>query len=116
MKREIPFFSSLKVASSGYEKFYYVKAYLNQKDKTSPLRKHIPTEITYQLAEKVGYAKITKFIMHKDEWHQLLRKVPLSYLDAIHVDREVLQFALELDVEAFEKVLEGPFQGIQKTL
>lgn len=109
MKKEIPFFSSLKVASPGYEKFYYVKSYLNQKDKMSSLRRHIPTEVTYDLAEKVGYKKINKFIIHKEEWHQLIRKVPLSYLDAIDVDREVLQFALELDVEAFEEELEKPF-------
>ncbi len=116
MKREIPFFSSLKDTSSGYEKFYYVKAYLNQKDRTSPLRRHIPTELMYELAEKVGYAKINKFIIHKEEWHHLARKVPLTYLDAIEVDREVLQFALELDVEAFEKALEGPFYPKQATI
>lgn len=43
------------------------------------------------------------------EWNSLERKVPLAYLDAIGVDRDTLDFTLELDREEFKRVSQGPF-------
>ena len=55
-----------------------------------------------------GYSKLSKFKEHRKEWDAVHRKMPLSYLDYVGVEREVLHFALEVDFEEYGRAREIP--------
>lgn len=82
-------------AIADYTRFRNTRAYI----------RHLSSgfESTKELMEKSGYAKFEKFKKHREEFDNLDRWVPLSYLDAIGVNRATLKFCGELDHEEFEK-------------
>jgi len=45
---------------------------------------------------------------YQNAWHDLSRKIPVSYLDAIDVDYEVLEGVVELDKEEYKRALQIP--------
>lgn len=103
--KEIPFLSVNEINSvEDYERFYHVKAYLKQKSGALTYFKDEVDDLK-ELAGQSGYKKFNKFIEHRKEWHEFTRRIPLSYLEAIDVKLDVLQFTVELDKKDFEKAL-----------
>lgn len=60
------------------------------------------------MMEASGYKHYSKFVIHKKEWDQLIRKIPLGYFNFLGVDRKVLDLTLELDYQEYEDALELP--------
>ena len=56
--------------------------------------------------ERVGYRKRQKFLGHRDDWHAAERPIPLSYLDALGVDRAILETALRFDQKELDARLD----------
>jgi hypothetical protein len=102
--KEIPWFSVQSINKvEDYERFRHCKAYLRSKsDECKDER---------QLLLACGYSirSLNKFRIHRKEWNDLERRIPLEYLSAIGVDLETLNFALELDCEEFDKAAAIPF-------
>jgi len=90
-----------------YVRFYQTKVYLYQKSGKLIYYKNNLPEIR-KLAEKAGYKDLNSFLKHREEWHELKRKIPLSYLEALGVDLKVVQFTVELDVEEYEQAIQLP--------
>ena len=106
MPEEIPQFSARKINKvEEYDRFHHTKAYLKKKSGKLTFFKDEKDKI-WDLAEKSGYKKFNKFVEHRKEWHQMERKIPRGYLDAIDVKLKVLKFTLELDQEEYAKALE----------
>ncbi len=90
-----------------YERFRNLKAYLEQKAETLTFFKDQKEEI-WNLAEKVGYNDFNKFLRHREEWHDLKRRIPMAYLKEIEVDWNIIDFVVDLDQNEFRQVLEIP--------
>lgn len=109
MSKEIPWLSARDINKiEDYDRFHNTKAYLKKKSGKLVYFKDQTDEIM-ELAEKCGYKKFNKFIEHRKEWHRLIRKIPLSYLEQIGAKLDVIEFTVEVDQEEFEKALELPF-------
>ncbi len=108
MKKTIKQFSARDINKlDDYERFRNVKAYLLQK--SGPIsRAYADKAEVWELAESVGYKKYNKFLNHRQQWHDLTRKIPVKYLDAIDVDYEILDCTVELDKEEYERALKVP--------
>ena len=90
MGKVIPQFSIRNINKiDDYERFYHSKAYLKKKS---------------------GYTKFNKFVEHRKEWHEMKRKIPIKYLEAIGVKLNVLKFTIELDQKEFKEVLKIDFK------
>lgn len=109
MGREIPWFSATDVNKiEDYERFSNTKAYLKKKSGRLIFFKDQTDEIR-EMAENCGYKKFNKFVEHRKEWHELKRKIPLSYLEEIGARLDVIEFTVELDQEEFEQALNLTF-------
>ena len=84
-----------------YIRFRHTKAYIRSKSLLHPSGKEIMASI--------GYRSLGKFIVHRKEWDELTRRIPVKYFSAIGVDLYVLRFTLELDQQEFDLALELPF-------
>lgn len=111
-KHPLPFFSARKINTiEEYERFFHTKRYIQS---INPVKKSVfkmrPSEksIIKDMVSTLGYSNMNKFITLKNEWDQLKRTVPLSYFDYIGINREVLEFTLELDREEYEQALQIP--------
>ena len=106
--KEIPFFSVRDInVIEDYERFYHTRAYLLKKSgKLRYKRKELPK--LKIIAEKSGYKKFNKFIRHREEWHELTRKIPLAYLQAIKAKLDVIKFTVGLDKKEYEELLKIP--------
>jgi len=108
MKRAIPQFSAKDINKlEDYERFRNLKSYLLQKA-GSINRAYVEKEEIWKLAGAVGYSKYNKFLNHREQWHELVRKIPVSYLDIIGVDYDVLDFTVELDQKDYQSALQIP--------
>jgi len=108
MGKTIPFLSAKDINKlDDYERFRNVKAYLLQKSGNIS-RAYADKDEIWKLAESVGYKKFNKFLQHREGWHELTRKIPVKYLDAIDVDYEVLECTAGLDGEEYERALRVP--------
>jgi hypothetical protein len=102
--REVPFFSVREINRvEDYERFRHCKAYLKSKSNERADENVLRVECGYSLKNSIN-----KFRIHRKEWGDLERRIPLKYLSAIGVDLETLNFALELDCEEFDKAIEIP--------
>ena len=109
MSKEIPWLSASDINKiEDYDRFHNTKAYLKKKSGKLVYFKDQTDEIM-ELAEKCGYKKFNKFVEHRKEWHGLIRKIPLSYLEQIGAKLDVIDFTVEVDQEEFKKALELPF-------
>lgn len=115
MKKEIPWFSARRMnVVSDYSRFHHSRSYFKQRSALFPGPASNPA-----LMRACGYRKAAKFARHRAEWDALQRNVPLSYLEAIGVDIDVLAFAAEVDMEEFRAALELPFYptwGIERAI
>jgi hypothetical protein len=112
MSKEIPFFSARQInAVEEYERFYHTKLYLQS---LSPLPSGgfkltgKDRQLFDTMQKACGYAHYSKFVMHKNEWDRLERKMPLSYLHFLGVNRTTLDFVLDLDYGEYEEALTLP--------
>lgn len=108
MGRTIPYLSSRNINKvEEYIPFYNSKIYLKQK---SGSLKYFEDQIPQikKLAEKVGYKDFNQFIKHRKLWHDFQKKIPISYLKAIGIKLDVLEFTIELDQNDYQKALEIP--------
>lgn len=108
MGKTIPYLSSRNINKvEDYIPFYNSKIYLKQK---SGSLKYFENQISQikKIAEKVGYKDFNQFIKHRKLWHDFQKKIPISYLKAIGVKLEVLEFTVELDQNDYQKALEIP--------
>ncbi|RKX73111.1 MAG: hypothetical protein DRP87_19465 [Spirochaetes bacterium] len=100
-KNQIFFFTAQKINEIGeYERFFHTKRYI---ESINPVKKS-----RFKMMATLGYSNMKKFITLKKEWDQLRRNIPLSYFDYIGLNREVLEFTLELDWEEYEQALQIP--------
>jgi hypothetical protein len=60
------------------------------------------------MRQACGYSHRAKFAMHKSEWDRLERPAPLKYFDVLGLDRRVLDFVLDIDLQEYKAVLELP--------
>jgi len=106
--RPIPFFS-VKVFNTidDYERFRNVRTYLQQKIDAYYEGK-IVSEANHSLMVASGYAKYEKFLNHCYNWDFTGRRIPLSYLNALGVEFNVLDCAREADQKEFEAALLVP--------
>ena len=110
MGKVIPRFSIKNINKiDDYERFYHSKAYLKKKSGKLTFFKNEVDE-TKKLAKKSGYTKFNKFVEHRKEWHEMKRKIPIKYLEAIGVKLNVLKFTIELDQKEFKEVLKIDFK------
>jgi len=56
----------------------------------------------------LGFSKMDTFIDVKNEWDDLQRRIPLQYFDYINIDREILDYTLQLDLDEYHEILERP--------
>lgn len=112
MSHIITFFSATKSNSiGGYTRFKHTKAYIRQKTFFSGNRfKLMPKEKQklQRMMQALGFSKVDKFIMVKQEWDHLVRRVPLPYFDYIAVDRNILDYTLQLDLDEYHEILQKP--------
>jgi hypothetical protein len=118
MSKEIPFFSSRQINAVGeYERFYHTKAYL-QSLSPLPLGSFKLTgkdrETFNAMMEASGYAHYSKFLMHKKEWDRLERRIPLQYLRFLGVERNTLDFVLDLDYREYEEAVEYLYDVVKE--
>ncbi|MFA5032872.1 MAG: hypothetical protein WC614_07625 [bacterium] len=78
-----------------------IRAYLKQKLETCG-------KDDTELMLATGYANLRKFEFHRAQWHYLKRQIPISYLEAIGVDMEILKYVVELDNENYQKAIKLP--------
>jgi len=110
MGKVIPHFSIKNINKiDDYERFYHSKAYLKKKSGKLTFFKDEVDEIK-KLAKDSGYTKFNKFVEHRKEWHEMKRKIPIKYLEAIGVKLDVLKFTIELDQKEFKEVLKIDFK------
>jgi hypothetical protein len=108
MGKTIPFLSTRSINKiEDYQPFYHSKAYLNKKAGSLAYFKNQVPKIR-KLAKKVGYKDFNQFIKHRKLWHDFSKKIPISYLEEIGVDLDVLKFTIELDQNDYQKALEIP--------
>ena len=108
MSKEINILSADKTNKlEGYNRFSHTKDYLKQKTDL-PIDHYYKnqTDEINLLAEKCGYSKFNRFLEYRKDWHQLERKIPLTYLNEIEVELKTLEFTAELDLAEYKKVLE----------
>jgi hypothetical protein len=86
-----------------YVRFRHCKAYLKSKSDECTNENGLMVECGYSVKSR------NKFRIHRKEWNDLERRIPLKYLSAIDAEMETLKFTLELDFEEFDKALEIPF-------
>jgi hypothetical protein len=99
MKR-IPIFSVPQAnLLEGYIRFRHTKAYIRNKSALHPSK---------EIMASIGYRALHKLTVHRREWDELTRRIPVKYLSAIGVDLDVLRFTLELDQQEFDLALELP--------
>lgn len=109
MDKILNIFSSEKINSiDDYNMFMHTKAYLNKK--TGSINHYFKDEIDKirKIAEVSGYKDFNQFIKHRKKWHELERKIPLSYLEKIGVKIKVLKFTVELDIENYLNTIKIP--------
>ena len=82
-----------------YEFCRNTKTYLNQERKSCQLDDKT-------VAEKTGYRNFSKFLRKRELWHIMKMSFPRKYLEVIGVDWNTLEYAVEIDNEAFLKELE----------
>ena len=111
-KKEVPFLSARTINNiDEYDRFHHTKAYLRSLTVPTDTKFQLDTETKSSVEElqaACGYGKLDKFLLHKADWDLLRRKIPLGYLEAIGLRRDVLDFAVELDQEEFERVIQLP--------
>jgi len=108
MGKSIPFLSAKDINKlEDYERFRNTKAYLLQCSGPIGYGRDKKDQI-WKLAHASGYKKFNKFLSHQKEWHDLNRKIPVSYLDEIGVDYEILECTAGLDEEKYERALRVP--------
>ncbi|WP_040476954.1 hypothetical protein [Halanaerobium saccharolyticum] len=108
MAKNNPFLPAKTInKTEDYQPFYNSKAYLKQKVGSLTYFKDQIPELR-KIAEKVGYQDFNQFIKHRKLWHNFDRKIPISYLTAIGVELEVLEFTIELDQNDYQKALKVP--------
>ncbi len=108
MGKTLPYLSSRNINKvEDYIPFYNSKVYLEQK---SGSLKYFENQIPQikKIAEKVGYKDFNQFINYRKLWHEFKKKIPISYLEAIGVKLDVLEFTIELDQNDYQKTLEIP--------
>ena len=100
--KKIPLFSVQKSNEiSGYVPFRHTKTYIKTKS--------LLYSSNYDLMASIGYHILPKFKVHRKEWDELTRRVPIKYFSAIGVDLNTISFTLELDQQEYDKALELPF-------
>ena len=103
--KEIPMFSVQQINKvEDYVRFRHCKAYLKSKSDECTNEKGLIVECGYSVKNSLN-----KFRIHRKQWNDLDRRIPLKYLSAIGVDLDTLNFALELDCEEFDKAAAMPF-------
>jgi hypothetical protein len=103
--REIPFFSVREINKvEDYKRFLHCKTYVSSKSAERTDEKTLMAECGYSVKNSLN-----KFRIHRNEWNNLERRIPLKYLSAIEVEIETLKFTLELDCEEFDRALEIPY-------
>lgn len=108
MRKIIPYLSSRNINKvEDYIPFYNSKIYLEQKSGSLQYFENQIPEIK-KIADEVGYKDFNEFIKHRKLWHGFKEKIPLSYLKAIGVKLDVLEFTIELDQNDYQKTLEIP--------
>ncbi|MEO0128367.1 MAG: hypothetical protein ABIL44_11540 [candidate division WOR-3 bacterium] len=108
MYKEIPNFSARIINTiEDYKQFYHTRSYIVQKsDAYGYLENN--REKVIELMNLCGYRKLEKFCSHRNMWNSLDRRIPRVYLETIGVDLEVLKFAVEVDRQEYESVLQLP--------
>lgn len=94
-----------------YERFFHTKAYLRSLEAAGNSSSKLTGEdkITLSRMMKASkYANLSKFLEHKKDWDSLHRKIPLSYLEYLGYDRDVLTFTLALDFQEYRAALDLP--------
>ena len=106
MSQVIPFLSAREInKAEDYERLFHTKNYIRQNSKKiKDSRK--PTEELLNLMKASNYSKFQKFREHRYLWDNCKKDIPLSYLKAIGINLEILKFAVELDIEEYERALE----------
>ena len=109
MDKRNPFLSARTInRTEDYQPFYHSKAYLKQKiGSLTYFKDQIPQ--LRKIAKKVGYQDFDQFIKHRKLWHNFAKKIPISYLAAIGVKLEVLEFTVELDQNDYQNALKTTF-------
>ena len=103
--REIPWFSVQSINKvEDYKRFHHCKTYLKNKSDECTNEKGLMVECGYSVKNSLN-----KFRIHRKEWNDLARRIPLKYLSAIDVEIETLKFTLELDCEEFDNAAAIPF-------
>lgn len=95
-----------------YEWLRHSRAYIQQKSAAIPddIQHRANREQLLELMHSCGYRKnLHKFREHRREWDTLRRPVPKVYLEALGVDLDILQFALELDQQENDAVQQLEF-------
>lgn len=104
---QVPWLSARTNECEPFSRFSSTRAYITQRSGVAQGRSET-LERTRALMRASGYAKLCKFRKHRERWRQLERDVPLTYLDALGVDREVLQFTVAHDADLHSLELQKP--------
>ena len=103
----VPFFKNKNHSLQGnYVKFFHTISYIQKKSEEFDYRSQNEIRL---LMKQCGYTKRHKFLIHREQWNKLERKIPKIYLESIGVDFRTLHFTLDLDREQYQKILQIPF-------
>jgi hypothetical protein len=105
MAAQISIFSAKNLnGPEDYIPYQNCMTYIKQKSSVIPYSGK-GQETRLELMKNVGMKNYSKFYRRRWEWDNLIGRVPLSYLDAISVDMNILSYCLEMDNEAYIKAL-----------
>lgn len=107
-QKVIPFFSVRKINEiSGFKRFRNTREYIRGLSSAIPDRLRPYPELV-ALKQWSGYAKLDKFRIHRQEWDDLRRRVPLKYLEAIGADLEYVRRSVAADHEEYNLATKLP--------
>jgi len=107
-QRVIPFFSVLEINEiKDFQRFHNTRKYIKELSAAIPDRLRPYPELV-ALKQRSGYAKLDKFQLHRQEWDDLRRKVPLKYLEGIGADLENIRRSVAADHEEYNLATKLP--------
>ncbi len=104
LAKPIPMFSVPERSENNYYRYYNTRCLIQSRSAEFKDFYKNPEGSRY-LAEKMGWAKLNKFIGRREGWDNLLIPIPKTYFELLGLSKEDIEYTISLDQQYYDEML-----------